>query len=172
MGLFMRKTELDSNMNKEHFVLKIKVNNKKFIGYIWPSDNWVEVHCFDKVNYEIKKYDVNYKYKSVGTGGMNFCVIEKNQGDSRLKAKWAIFENRVHSFIIPRDKVIGDKKSISCNPTKEDYDRWNEWHAEDDYETEIWVEDLWCSWVDSHQGDGYVHYLNVKTGELEMYPVV
>ena len=170
MKLFKKKTELDKSMNKEHFVLKIKVDNKKFIGYIWPSDNWVEVHCFDELNEEIKEYDTDYKYKPFEVMGNE--RFRKVEGHSKIKSNWNVFGKRIHSFIIPRDKVIGDRNSISCNPTKEDYDRWNEWHTEDDYDTELWIEDLDCTWFESHGGIKFARSLNLKTHKVgDLYRV-
>src|SRR3989338_8154531 len=104
---FRKIDKLDSDMNKEFFVLKIKIGKKKYIGYIYPTNNWVEVHCFDELNFETKEYDVDFRYVPIQTGGMEFCHKDYDRGRSRIKSKWAIFGKRLSSFIIAREEVVG-----------------------------------------------------------------
>lgn len=177
MGLFdlFRKESksLDENLNKWWFVVKIRLvldgKTKTYDGYIYPTNNWVEVHCFDDVKHERKKYWANHGYKQIEGG---YIIKEDDFGfKTWMKSRWAIFGKRIYSFIIPRNKVLGNKDRIECNPSEEDFERWKEWHKDDDYHKEIWMEDVEFSWIDSHQGEGAIHYFDVKSGKERMYPL-
>ena len=183
MGLFdwlKNKTlsALDENMNKEFFVLKINIllkgkngknKKEKYECYIYPTNNWVEIHCFKKVNFITKEYDVNFRYVPVEEAGHSFSYKTEDYGGSRIKSLWAIFNERIFSFIIPRDKVFGDASLIECTPSKDDFQRWKDWHPKDDFHKELWIKDIECFWKDSHQGEPFIHCLDIESGKLKMY---
>ena len=147
---------LDNSMNKQHFVVDIyhipntffrKIFPKKMgQACIWPSDNWVEIHLFEDINSEIRTYEVDYKYDMIESGGMRFFMKRKlstRDEASWVDARYYIFNDRIKSFIIHRDKIFGNKKKVFCKePAEEDFKRWNEWHPDDDYLYELFDQDV------------------------------
>lgn len=133
--------KLPENWNKQIQFVKIRSISKNFIehlfsketyvGYIWPTNNWVEVHCFGSKRDE--------------RSGLTVC--DGNWGTYLERGTWhlmmklfstqsKIFDNRIKSFIIDRKRVFFSRPSIIyCNPKEEDFQRWKKWHPNDNYMT-------------------------------------
>lgn len=151
---------LSVDMNKQYYVVSLFKYPKNLFqrifpvsigeACIWPSDNWVEIHLFDNIITEIKTYEVDYVYDFKDISAHQFFVkrplITDGAGNTEeaswVDAEYAICTKRLSSFIMSRKNVFGNKKRVFCKEiTKDDYNRWNEWHPNDDYPQEIFLGD-------------------------------
>ena len=171
----MKNKLLSDELNKNYYIVKVVEKPKSFLrkifpkqignAYIWPTDNWVEIHLFQDIYKEIRTYEVDYKYSGIQTGGMEFLVKKRlDLGEqSWVDAEWIVLNNIIKSFILSRKKVFGNKKRIYFDkPIKKDYERWNNWHPKNDHPTEIWIRDTENTLTGSHHGEEWSTTFNLK----------
>lgn len=137
--------KLPENWNKQFQFVKIRLIPRNFIerlfpketyvGYCFPTNNWVEVHCFESkkemYQHTFDSY-CDFYYDIEVAEGVRTQVARPMKKCYRSKNK--IFRNRIKSFIIPRRMVFFSSPNIIyCNPMKKDFKRWKQWHPNDDY---------------------------------------
>lgn len=146
--------QLPSWWNKDwfHFVnITDRRENRCFPGYLWATDNWVEVHCFAnlQVRTVLKILDNDFQI-SIWTDIGEAEVPLPSQGMHLQANKGFVFSDRIKSFICPRDTVsyatrgnwakfyshlFKFRDTVYCNPSDEELARWTQWHPDDDYKT-------------------------------------
>jgi hypothetical protein len=139
--------ELPDDWNKQFHFVKIRpipsrlidyfFPKEKFVGYIWPTNNWVEVHCFEKQENKIEFTTVEQDcIVNIMTEMSEHMVPLPNHMMKMFKSENTYFHNRKKSFIISRKKVFFKSPNlIFCSPNKEDFRRWKEWHPKNDFLT-------------------------------------
>lgn len=113
----------------------IKENNLEiYEGYIWPSNNWVELHCFKNA---IKKQEftfVEHTQMNVMSEISAHIVPIPRPVKKYFRSTNIHYSEHVVSLIAPRHKVYFSKKNnIYYKPNQEDVDRWFKWHPENDF---------------------------------------
>jgi hypothetical protein len=148
--------KLPNEWNKDgfHFINIVdRLTNQRFFGYLWATNNWVEIHCFTglQIRKVLKILDDNFHISTLlDIDGNGIDVPISRQGKYLQANKGFVFSGRVKSFICPRDSVFyatrGNKTTfyshifkfrdtVYCNPFNEDMARWIQWHPDDDYKT-------------------------------------
>lgn len=139
---------LPKEWNKQFHFVRIRTMPERFIerlfpketytGYMWPTNNWVECHCFErkeeKVEYTNTENDVTVNIIDEGKG--NLVPSPHHHMAKGFWSKNTHFHNRKKSFVISREKVsFSWPNVIYCTPSKEDFKRWKDWHPKDNYLT-------------------------------------
>ncbi|MFH1211856.1 MAG: hypothetical protein V1659_02910 [Candidatus Woesearchaeota archaeon] len=168
--------ELPEDWNKQFHFVKIRPIPKKFaeklfpkeelVGHIWPTNNWVEVHCFEKKEIKCEftvceqNCTVNIETETNTTPHQMMKLFESVN---------TYFHNRKKSFIISRKKVFfGSSNIIYCDPSKEDIGRWKEWHPDNKYLTFFEGNEKEWYFGETHQGELFVQKIEGKSlGPME-----
>lgn len=140
------------NKDWYHFVTIIDLQeNEKYPGYIWATDNWIEVHCFAKLEVRtvLKILDDDFQINTMEDIGEAFVPIP-SKGIYLQANEGFVFTDRIKSFISPRitvhyttrgerakfySRLFKFRDTIYCRPSDEDFSRWKQWHPNDDYKT-------------------------------------
>ena len=138
---------LPNDWNKRFICIKYAKRTKgifKKNGYIWPTNNWIEVHIF---NY--KREILNNEYYIVD----NSPYTQNNTLRRNVyRIKKIIFEGRIKSFITKREHVLFSAPDIIYYiPVKEDFQRWKKWHPNDNFIT-YFEKKVWHFGQKSHGG--------------------
>ena len=163
--------KLPENWNKQFQFVKIRSipNNfierlfpkENYVGYSWPTNNWVEVHCFESERDEYSGLTICDRNCEVYTEGETYPRLMMKL----FRTQSRIFHNRIKSFIIDRKNVFFSRPSIIyCNPKEEDFQRWKEWHPNDNYITVFEGEKIYY-FGQTHQDLLELHRIN-KDGSL------
>jgi hypothetical protein len=141
-----------------------------FYGYIWPTNKWVEVHCFRKM--ETKRdfhvTEQNCKVNIMSEISAHMVPIQHNMM-KLFKATNTYFIEKKKSFIIARDRVFfGSSDVIYCDTKPEDFKRWTDWHPDNEVLTFFEGDDKDWYYGQTHQGELFVQRIEGETlGPLE-----
>ena len=109
---------------------------KTYQGYLWASDNWVEVHCFKFGGLkEQKRYFTGNTKQDEGQQGIHHWITRSGEV---VVESMPVYTGRVISAILPRSRVSFQNDQIIISVNKEDKQRWHAWHPEDDYITQFY----------------------------------
>lgn len=147
------------NKDKAHLVgVKLISSDgsvKQYPGYLWATNNWVEIHCFDRIDAALQQIKGKGQYVSRGFyedfGSVKVFRDPPPQwveGASQLKLV-PEFGQIKFSTIVARDKVkfigrnyndksFGDGASflrggIEIQYSKDGVSRWKQWHPKNDF---------------------------------------
>lgn len=176
-------SHLPTSWNKDwfHFV-NIHIGDLLYVGYLWATDNWVEIHCFDHVSIETV-YKITGKQCELGSNTEISChnVTIYRPAQMLWANKGFVFDTRIISAITPRENVnfsclddshefyskkYGFRDSVYTQLSNDDLEHWKRSHPQDDYK-KIFSGSTEVGWYcyESHQGMKMLYTL--RNGEYK-----
>lgn len=134
------------------YTLTGSVNRLYSYGYIWASDNWVEIHCFDGKNNKKEYWNTGKTGGHWRTfpnwSGQGECIIGEI---TKYIPQYELGEKNIPVFYGHQLSAIIERKKIRYDSSRNRIDayfdnetdlkrcikRWHDWHPENDYRTEL-----------------------------------